>query len=128
MTTSTPGWTTDELDRVERAEELRITTARPDGSLRPEVPIWVVRVGDELIVRSHHGPDGAWYRHASHSPRGRIRAGELERDVAFAPAETASTGAVDRAYRVKYGRYAGSYLEPMLTDRASAATLWLLPR
>jgi hypothetical protein len=35
---------------------------------------------------------------------------------------------VDQAYRAKYGRYAGSYLEPMLTDHAIAATLRLLAR
>jgi hypothetical protein len=124
-------WTTDELHRVAGAEELQITTARPDRSLRPWVPIWVVRVGDDLIVRSYRGPDGAWYRHATRYPRGRIHAGGLERDVTFAAADTAdavATAAVDQAYRVKYGRYAGSYLDPMLTDRATATTLRLLPR
>jgi hypothetical protein len=90
-------WTTDELDRVERAEELHVTTARPDGSLRPWVPIWVVRVGD-VIVRSYRGPDGAWYRHATHLAHGRIRAGGLERDVEFAPSDT-STSARDRRSR-----------------------------
>jgi hypothetical protein len=89
-------WTTDQLDRVGRAEELDVTTARPDGSLRAWVPIWVVRVGDDLIVRSYRGPDGAWYRHATQLPRGRIRAGGVERDVTFAPADTTTaTAAVD---------------------------------
>jgi 4-carboxymuconolactone decarboxylase len=32
-------WTTDQLDRVGRAEELDVTTARPDGSLRAWVPM-----------------------------------------------------------------------------------------
>jgi hypothetical protein len=120
-------WTTDELDRVGRAEELFVTTARPDGSLRRWVPIWVVRVGDDLIVRSYRGPDGAWYRHATRLSRGRIRADGIEREVTFAPAATIGT-AVDQAYRAKYGRYAGSYLDPMLTARATATTLRLLPR
>jgi hypothetical protein len=90
-------WTTDELDRVGRAEELHVTTARPGGSLRPWVPIWVVRVGEDLIVRSYRGTHGAWCRHATRLPQGRIRAGGLERDVAFAPADTAATAAVDQA-------------------------------
>jgi hypothetical protein len=119
-------WTPDELDRVGRAEELQITTARPDGSLRGWVPIWVVRVGDELVVRSYRGAEGAWYRHAGRLPRGRIRAGGVERDVTFDDA-TATPAAVDEAYRTKYGRYAGSYLDPMLTDHATAATLRLTP-
>jgi hypothetical protein len=58
-------WTTDELDRIGEADELSVTTARPDGSLRSWVPIWVVRAGDELYVRSYRGADGAWYRHAT---------------------------------------------------------------
>jgi hypothetical protein len=113
--------------RLGQAEELHVTTARPDGSLRPWVPIWVVRVGDNLLVRSYRGPDGAWYRHATHLPQGRVRAGGLGRDVAFEPADTTS-GAVDEAYRAKYGRYAGSDLDPMLTDRATIATLRVRPR
>jgi hypothetical protein len=45
-------WTTDELDRIGRAEELQIAPERRDGSLRRPLPIWVVRVGDDLFVRS----------------------------------------------------------------------------
>lgn len=121
-------WSTDELDRVGGAEELHVTTARPDGSLRPWVPIWVVRVGEDLIVRSYRGTGGAWYRHATHLLHGRVRAAGLERDVDFAPADAAASAVVDQAYRAKYGRYAGSYLDPMLTDQAAAATLRLVPR
>jgi hypothetical protein len=119
-------WTSDELQRVGRAEELQITTARPDGSLRLWVPIWVVRVGDELLVRSYRGPNGAWYRHATRLPKGHIRADGVERAVTFAPASV-PTDEVDRAYRDKYGRYAGSYLEPMLAERATATTLRITP-
>jgi len=39
-----PAWTTDELDRIGAAEELEIAARRRDGTLRPTVPIWVVRV------------------------------------------------------------------------------------
>ncbi|MFN2107909.1 MAG: DUF2255 family protein [Candidatus Promineifilaceae bacterium] len=34
------------------AEELRIASLRSDGTLRKPVIIWVVRVGDDLYVRS----------------------------------------------------------------------------
>jgi len=74
-------WTTDELDRIGTADELEITTARSDGSLRRWVPIWVVRVDDDLYVRSYRGADGAWYRQATQHAQGRIRAGGVERDV-----------------------------------------------
>jgi hypothetical protein len=53
-----------DLDGIGSATELEIATRRADGSLRPYVPIWVVRVGDELFVRSWRGQAGARYRHA----------------------------------------------------------------
>jgi len=45
-------WTSDELERLGRADELGISSRRPDGSLRPFVTIWVVRLGDDIYVRS----------------------------------------------------------------------------
>ena len=48
-------WTDDELRRVGDAEELQLASARTDGSLSAYVTMWVVRVGDELYVRSAHG-------------------------------------------------------------------------
>jgi hypothetical protein len=48
-------WTAADLDRIGSATELEITTRRADGSLRPYVPIWVVRVGGQLFVRSWRG-------------------------------------------------------------------------
>jgi hypothetical protein len=75
------GWITDELDYIGTADELEITTAREDGSRRRWTPIWVVRVDDDLYVRSYRGADGAWYRHATQHAQGRIQAGDIERDV-----------------------------------------------
>jgi hypothetical protein len=50
-------WTDEELDRVGQAQELQLASARKDGSLRPYVTMWVVRVGDDLYVRSAYVPD-----------------------------------------------------------------------
>ncbi len=36
-------WTSDELDTIGNAGELRLTTQRPDGTLRNPVTIWVIR-------------------------------------------------------------------------------------
>jgi hypothetical protein len=44
-------WTEGELCALGAATELRISTQRPDGTLRPPVPIWVVRAGDDIYVR-----------------------------------------------------------------------------
>jgi hypothetical protein len=120
-------WTPDELARIGAADELRIAPRRANGTLGGPLPIWVVRVGDELYVRSWRGDDGSWYRAAQTSGEGHISAGGVERDVAYVPAGEEVNDAVDDAYRQKYGRYTG-YIEPMIAPQARATTLRLVPR
>jgi hypothetical protein len=121
-------WTADELDRIGASDELQITTDRPDGSSRRWTPIWVVRAGDDLYVRSYRGADGAWYRHATRDGHGRVRAGGLDHEVTFTEPPTSTREAVDDAYRAKYARYGDTYLRPMLDAPATAATLRLVRR
>ena len=47
----TTAWTSDELTRIDAADELEIAPRRRDGSLRRPVPIWVVRVADGLHAK-----------------------------------------------------------------------------
>jgi hypothetical protein len=121
-------WTPDELDRVGAADELQIAPARQNGSLRPGTTIWVVRVGDELYVRSYRGRGGAWFRTAARSHQGRIRAGGVERDVRFEEPDGGVREAVDQAYRAKYARYGDAYVDPIVSDAAAEATFRLVPR
>ncbi len=120
-------WTSDERTRVGAADELSIAPYRADGTLRPAVPIWVVRVGEALYVRSYRGRAGGWFRDALRSGRGRIRAGGVERDVTFAEPDAGVQGAIDRAYREKYARYGDTYVVPMVAPDAVAATFRLIP-
>jgi hypothetical protein len=47
-------WTEEELGRIGEAEELQLASERPDGTLRPHVTIWVVRVDcDGGLLRAH---------------------------------------------------------------------------
>jgi hypothetical protein len=103
------------------------TPRRADGTLRRALSIWVVRVGDELYVRSWRGTSGSWFRAAQESGVGRVSAGGVDRDVAYVPADDDVNDAVDAAYRDKYGRYP-SYVEPMVRAEARATTLKLMPR
>jgi hypothetical protein len=48
-------WTSDELNKIGTAEELRIASLRTNGTLRKPVIIWVARLGDDLYVRSVNG-------------------------------------------------------------------------
>ena len=43
-------WTSTELNRIGKAEELQIASLRRDGTLRKPVIIWAVRVGDDLYM------------------------------------------------------------------------------
>ena len=54
-------WTGDELNKIGNAEELQIASLRQDGTLRKPVIIWVVRVGDDLYVRSVNGRTSGWF-------------------------------------------------------------------
>jgi hypothetical protein len=76
-------WTSDELKKIGRADELKIAPLRGDDTPRKPVTIWVVRLVDDLYVRSYKGHGGAWFRTAQVRHEGRIRAGGLEKDVTF---------------------------------------------
>jgi hypothetical protein len=55
-------WTSEELNQIGSAEELKLASMRRDDTLRKPVIMWVVRHGDRLYVRSVNGPAGAWFR------------------------------------------------------------------
>ena len=120
-------WTSDELKKVGEAEELRIASLRSDGGLRKYVIIWVVRLGDELYVRSVNGRGSGWFRGVLVQHEGRIRAGGVEKDVTFVEvSDPAVIEQVDDAYRAKYHRYP-QYVAPMLVPEARTATVRLVP-
>jgi hypothetical protein len=121
-------WTSDQLDKLGRAEEVQIASARPDGKLRKPVTVWVARHGDDLYARSVGGRNSHWFRGTQESHEGRIRAGALQQDITFVDADHDIDDEVDAAYRSKYRRYAGSILNSVLTPQARSATLKLVPR
>jgi hypothetical protein len=122
----TATWTGEELDRIGEAEELEIAARRVDGTLRKPVAIWIVRVDDDLYVRSWRGSDGHWLRAAQARREGRISAGGIDTNVVFLDIDEAVDDAVDAAYREKYRHYP-NYVAPMTSDQARATTLKLLP-
>jgi hypothetical protein len=120
-------WSDDDLRRIGDADELQISSRRADGTLRPYVTIWVVRAGDDLYVRSAHGAGNGWYRRAKTSGTGRVRAGGVERDVAFAEAAPAASTDIDRAYHGKYDRYGPAFVGPVVGAAVTELTIRLLP-
>ena len=121
-------WTSDELDKIGNAEELRLAIQRPDSTLRNPVTIWVVRHGDDLYIRSYRGPSGSWFRHARERREGRIQAGGVDKNVTLTDADHGLDDQIDAAYRTKYHRYSGTYVDPMISPQARATTIKLVPR
>ncbi len=121
-------WGEQDLVVLGAATEVDVSARRRDGSSTSPTPIWLVQVGEELLVRSWRGAAGGWFRRAIDSRVGRVRAGGFEYRVEFADPEVATREQVDAAYREKYSRYGEAYVGPMTGDDAAATTLRLLPR
>ena len=122
-------WTQHELATIGGADELQLASLRRDDSLRKPVTIWVVRHGDDLYVRSYNGRAAAWFRSMAVRHEGIIRAGGISKEVTFE--EEINPGIndqIDAAYRVKYRRSGGGYVNAMVAPAARAATIKLVPR
>ncbi len=121
-------WTSDELNKIGSAEELQIASLRKDGTLRSMRIIWVVRVGDDLYVRSVNGRTSDWFRGVQTRHEGHIRAGGVEKDVIFVEEPDADINdQIDAAYASKYRRYA-SIIPSINSPTARAAAIKLVPR
>ena len=122
-------WTSDELTKIGTAEELKIASLRRDGTLRNPVTIWVVRLGDDVYVRSYKGRGASWFRAAQVRSEGRIRAGGVEKDVTLMEeSDPGINDQIDAAYRSKYHRYGASFVNPMVAPEARDATINRLDR
>lgn len=121
-------WTSEELKKIGSAEELQIASLRKDGSLRSMRIIWVVRVGDDLYVRSVNGRTSDWFRGVQTRHEGQIRAGGVDKDVIFVEESDGNINdQIDAAYADKYRRYA-SIIPSINSPTARAAAIKLVPR
>lgn len=119
--------TSDLITALGDAEEIEISSYRKDGTLRRWVPIWTVRVDDDIYLRSAFGVDGGWYKWAKIKGVGRVQIAGTEIDVALVP-ETSEDlqPQVDAAFESKY-RGGGAALQTMVTEPARSATIRLVP-
>ena len=125
---TTGGWSTSDLAAVDEADELRIAVRRPDGSLRPAVPIWVVTTAGQVYVRTWYRRDTGWFGRVLSTRRARVTAGGLVADVAVedvGAGDPELRAGVDAAYRTKYGRYGDGSVAGMVGADAAATTLRL---
>ena len=120
-------WTNDELNKIGTAEELIISSLRADDTLRKSVIIWVIRLGDDLYVRSVNGRTSPWFCGTQVRHKGHIQAGGVDKDVAFLEeTDPGINKLIDATYRTKYQRYPSS-VDHINSPTAQTATIKLVP-
>ncbi|MET0928743.1 MAG: DUF2255 family protein [Aeromicrobium sp.] len=118
-------WSADELDLLGTAGELEIAVRRANGERGSFTPIWVVRVGAGVYVRSWHRRRTGWFGGALKTGRAAIRVPDLDADVTVEDIGGTSSelvAGVDAAYRRKYGEGGAA---SMVTSAAADTTLRL---
>ena len=90
--------------------------------------MWVVRVDDDVYVRSAHGPDNGWYRRAVASGTGRIRAGGVEHDVDLRRTPTRACTTTSTPPTTPSTTATARIVDGITNDEARATTLRLVPR
>jgi hypothetical protein len=131
MDAMTSTWTPEQLQKIGASDELDIAVHRADGSLRRWVPIWVVRVDENVYVRTWYRRADGWFGHAIESVGARIRVPDVQADVTIADVGSDSPDPradVDDAYRRKYGHFGEATVGRMVADSAAETTLWLQPQ
>ncbi|WP_344659488.1 DUF2255 family protein [Catenulispora subtropica] len=124
MTPDTPGWNPDDLALLACRSSLVLTVG---DEARNGVEIGMAVADGQLYVRAYRGPASRWYQAARTHPRGRIRLGDVTRDVVLhtgepGPAERAER--IDQAFIGKYGAVAAGLVA---ADAAREATIRITP-
>jgi hypothetical protein len=122
-----PAWSKDELRKIAESDDLHISPLRDDGvTYGTPTWIWCVPVETALYVRAYTGQNSRWYQAAMRQKAGRITAAAVTREVMFEPVQGSINDRIDDAYRAKY--HTSEYLSPMISSRARAATVKIIPQ
>lgn len=115
------------LDTLAAADDLHVSPFREDGkTYGTPTWIWSVVVAGELYARAYHGSNSRWYQAALRQQAGRVSLAGFAQEVLFKPVQDEGLNVqIDAAYRAKY--QASPYLAPMVSARARAATVQLVP-
>lgn len=114
-------WSPDDLALLADRQSL-VLTAGDDG--QDGVEIGMVLVAGELYVRAYSGPRSRWYRAAREHGRGRIRIGDVGREVVLHTGDPGPADRIDEAFRAKYGAAAAGMVA---APSAREATIRIAP-
>jgi hypothetical protein len=127
MNTKSKPFSPGELKKIDEADDLHIAPFREDGkTYGTPTWIWEVVVEDNLYVRAYNGVHSRWYKSALQQKSGRIIAAGMTKEVTFEPVQGDINDLIDEAYRKKYN--SSPYLSPMISHRARAATVKIIPK
>lgn len=119
-------WAKDILETFSASEGLRVAPLRADGkTFGTPTYIWVVASAGRVFLRAYSGTSSSWFQAALREQAGQVHVDGKIVDVRFAPVDASLNDAVDQAYRLKYA--SSRYLAPMVSARARAATVEILP-
>ena len=120
-------WSTEELNKISGADDLKISPFRDDGvTYGTPTWIWNVAVDGELYVRAYLGQNSKWHKSAMKQKAGRIHAAGMIKDVSFEPVEGSINAQIDKAYQAKYK--GSPYLNSMISEKTKLATVRILER
>ena len=118
--------TKEEIAQIAEKDDFHIAPFREDGvTFGTPTWIWSVVVDNNLYLRAYYGTKSRWYQAAIKQKAGKIEAAGMEKKVHFEAVTGSINEKIDEAYRKKYGH--SPYLQSMISDRAKAATIKILP-
>lgn len=127
MCTRSIKFSPEELQQINKADDLKIAPFRADGiTYGTPTWIWAVVVDGNLYVRAYNGKSSRWYQSAVQQKSGRIYAAGMVKDVSFETASSELNDKIDVAYKAKYS--GNQYLLPMISNRTKEATIKILPK
>ena len=117
----------DDLKRIDETDDLHISPFREDGkTYGTPTWIWAVVADGNLYVRAYNGVNSRWYKSAMQQKAGCIHAAGMIKEVIFESTQEDINNAIDNAYKKKYS--SSPYLSPMISNRARAATVKIIPK
>lgn len=126
MHTTSVKFSHEELQEINKADDLKIAPFRTDGvTYGTPTWIWAVVVEGDLYVRAYNGKGSRWYQAAVRQKAGRIHAAGMVKDVNFETVPSELNDKIDTAYKAKYS--GNQYLLPMISNRTKEATIKILP-
>jgi len=127
MKTAIKRFSSEELKKIDAADDLHISPFREDGkTYGTPTWIWEVVVDGDLYVRAYNGVYSQWYNAALQQKAGRIKAARKTFEVSFETIERNINDKIDEAYKKKYS--SSPYLTAMISERARKATVKIIPR